>query len=148
MIDLLTIEGIPPYDCKIEFDIIELVGSLTHRELHRVKNISGVRAGELLDALTSGDTDVQLALAVILLNRKGKRVDEEKLWNAPAASGLTITLDPARDDEEDLEGDDDDPPTEASASTSDEPRPNGGESTSPTSDSSQASSPSPTGLPD
>lgn len=122
--DKLIVEGIPALNGVYEFDITELLalgapGALTNREGHRIKMMSGVRVGELMDALEAGDNDVVIALAAIVMTRKGKRVDEELLWDAPIGGG--VTLDIATRVEE---GDAEDPPAEAATA----PQTNGGES--------------------
>ena len=72
------IEGLPPYDgtYEIEFD------TFTNRELHTIKTLAGVRAGELEEAADAGDTDLVVAFAVIALQRAGLKVDPEAIWNA------------------------------------------------------------------
>lgn len=137
MQDKLIITGISPYDGEYDFDILELIGSLTNRELHRVKLMSGIRAGELFDSLKAGDTDLIIALAVVELTRRGRRVDEDAFWDAPALGGVTLDIAEREDDE--------DPPAEAAIGDTDSPKPNGGESSKEPSDKDQASSPSPTG---
>lgn len=92
MQDRLVITGIPPFDGEHDFDLVDMLGSLTNRELHRIKVISGVRAGELFESLKAGDSDLVVAFACILLGRKGKRVDEDALWDAPAGSGITLEI--------------------------------------------------------
>lgn len=105
--DKLVVTGLGRrLDGEYEFDLSGLLGvgtpdSLTNRELHRIKVMSGVRAGELEDALVAFDNDVLVALAAVVLTRHGKVVDEEKLWDAPAGSGLRLEIG---------ERDEDDPP--------------------------------------
>ena len=74
----LRIDGAPPYDG--EYDIPT---SYTNRELHKIKQISGTRAGELAEALTAGDVGTMVAIAAIILERQGKWpvVNLEPLWN-------------------------------------------------------------------
>lgn len=62
----------------------------TNRELHRIKVVSdGIRAGELIDALEANDTSAFVAVATVAVERTGKKVDPELLWDAPVGS---ITL--------------------------------------------------------
>lgn len=79
--DKIKVSGVPPWDGDYDFD-----GNLKNRELHRIKKITGIRAGELVDALAAGDTDVLVALAVVVLERNDKHVDPEDLWNAEVGS--------------------------------------------------------------
>lgn len=76
--DKIVIKGARPYDGEWEFDS----GFFTNRELHTIKRISGLRAGELNEALKAGDTDLVVALAVVALQRHGKQVDEDTIWDA------------------------------------------------------------------
>ena len=79
--DKVVVNGVPPWDGEYEFD-----GSLKNRELHRIKKITGIRAGELGEALVSGDTDILVALAVVAIERTGKTVDVDDFWNAEVGS--------------------------------------------------------------
>ena len=86
--DKLIVTGLEELDGEYDCDFTEmtlLVGepqSLTNAEGHRIKTMTGVRAGELYEALTAGDNDVLVALAAIILTRAGKRFDESRLWDA------------------------------------------------------------------
>ena len=84
----LLVEGIDPFDGEYEID--PDVG-FTNRELNIIKRISGVRAGELDEALKAGDNDLVLAITAVAVRQKGRDWQEfEKLaWEAPAGS---ITL--------------------------------------------------------
>ena len=128
-------------------DFLDLVtigtpASLTNREAHRVKVMTGVRAGELMAALASGDSDVTVALAAVILERHGKRVDEDLLWDAPVDSGITFDLAERDTDEED---DDESPPAEPAETPADESSTSGGGSSRLTLES-PANDQSPTGL--
>src|SRR5262245_15027266 len=95
--DKLIISGIPQLDGAFEFDLVRLLSlgdsqSLTNRELHRVKTLTGIRGGEIGEAFAAGDTDVTIALAVVVLTRHGRRFDEDVLWDAPAGSAIKIEL--------------------------------------------------------
>lgn len=48
--------------------------TFTYREIGTIKRVSGLRAGELEDALAAGDVDVIVALAVIAATRAGETV--------------------------------------------------------------------------
>lgn len=82
----VTIEGIPPWDGDYEFPDL----SFTNRELHEIKKLSGVRAGELFDALVAGDAAVDVAVTCVILARSDKHVDPDDLWDA---EGGAITFD-------------------------------------------------------
>lgn len=72
---ILTVQGLE----------LPIAPPFTNRELHLVKQIAGVRAGELGDALEHRDNDVIVALAHIALRRAGRtRPTLEELWEMPA----------------------------------------------------------------
>lgn len=85
----ILIEGAPPYDGEYELDL-----NFTNRDLHTVKQISGVRAGELDEAIRVGDLDVVVALAVNALRRAGHQVNIDILWDAEAGK-ITLIEDEA-----------------------------------------------------
>lgn len=78
--DTIKISGIPGHDGDYQID----ASFFTNRELHKIKQLSGVRAGELQEALNAGDSDVIVAVAVIAMQRNGKAVNEDAIWDAPA----------------------------------------------------------------
>lgn len=81
--------------------------SFTYRELQTFKTVAGVRPIEMEDALTSGDPDVVIALAMVCAKRAGHTFTDEMLLDLEVGA---ITL----------EGDAEDPPTgsvEASVET-------------------------------
>lgn len=82
-----TLDGV--YDCRLD--------NFNLSELHEIKRISGVRAGEITEALIAGDTDLMLAMAVITLRREGKQPDVESLWLSEAGK---LRFDFLSDDEE------------------------------------------------
>lgn len=90
MTDFLDVHGLGPIDGEYAFDMEEIMGSFTYRELHKIKQIAGVRAGEIEDALVAGDSDVNLAFAIIILTRHGRRFNEDVLWDAPVDAGFTF----------------------------------------------------------
>ena len=100
--DKLTIDGIAAnVDGVYEFDLEELLNSLTNREIHQIKVMSGVRLGELNDALSAGDNDLIIAFAYLILRRRGKRIDEDTLWDAPAGTKVMLDLADRQEDEPD-----------------------------------------------
>lgn len=69
------------------------LASFTNRELHLIKQESGVRAGELGEAFAARDNDLLVALAMITLQRAGKgdiSQFKDLLWDADAGK---ITFD-------------------------------------------------------
>lgn len=148
----LVIDGVFGLDGEYEADL----SYFTNRELHQIKKQTGIRAGEFSEAFASGDNDVMVAFAVVILNRAGKEGAEDLLWDAKAGS-VTLLL-----DDEDEEGDageggvgarpPDSPTTsgpesspDADSSGSDENEPS--TETSPTPLALLESDPSPTGFP-
>lgn len=140
-VDKIVIEDVPPYDGEYEFE-----GAFTNRELHIIKRISGVRAGELEEASTAMDSDLLVAIAVVLLRRAGKlprHVPDEAVelfWEAEAGS---IRYVGAKGDAG--------PPAPTSSDALAEPSVNDGSSgaaSSASSGTSEESDPSRTGLPD
>lgn len=76
----LIVDGIPPYDGEYEVS-----QDLTNRELHLIKKVSGVRAGELEEAFAAGDNDLVVAITVITLQRNGfPDASVEAIWDADA----------------------------------------------------------------
>jgi hypothetical protein len=75
---ILVITGIPPYDGEYPIDD----SGFTTAEYHQIKQISGVRSGELQEALAAGDAAVAVALTAITLQRNGKVVQLGLLWEA------------------------------------------------------------------
>lgn len=78
----LVIEGCPPWDGSYELPDF----SFTNRELHRIKTISGIRGGELVDALASEDAAVFVALATVVVERTGQRLDPDDFWDTQRTS--------------------------------------------------------------
>ena len=140
--DKLIVTGLGKHlDGEYECDLLDLAlqansGLLTNRELHRIKVMSGVRRGEFVDALSAYDNDLLVAFAAVILARKGKAVNEDALWDAPADA---VTYDIGEREP--------DPPAEPAATPeTDSPSTSGGGSPSLTSEN-QANGQSPTGHP-
>ncbi len=57
----------------------EMPNNFTFREMHLVKRITELRAGEIYPALQAGDTDVVAAFAIIAVRRAKPWLDAEKL---------------------------------------------------------------------
>src|SRR5512146_1587205 len=83
----ITLTGLPPFDGQFDLDF---ASPFTMRELHWIKEIAGVRVGELDEAGQKGDSDLLLAFTVIAAYRAGKVRKEqvkqfsEVLLDAPA----------------------------------------------------------------
>lgn len=152
--DRLIVKGLGVADGEYDFDLVELAnigtpGSLTTRELHKVKLDAGVLPAAIVQAVSGLDAGLMVCLASILITRNGKRVNEERLWDARFVYGFAET--PDIDAEKTVvafvianraeEEEEQDPPAMARPSS-----PSGGESSRPTSDE-PASDPSPTGPP-
>lgn len=140
--DKLIVKGLSKsldgeYDCDIVgMMTLDHPEALTNREGHKIKVMSGVPAGQIEGALRSGDNDVLVALASVVLARHGKAFDEEQLWDAPMGSGLDFDI-------ADREEDEDASPPDSSTSSED-----GGSSSSLSTSENQELDPSPTGTPD
>lgn len=89
--DKIVITGIPPYDGEYPFE-----SNYSYAELHTIKRLAGVRGGELMDALESGDSDIIVAAAVIALERAGKNPDEADIWKATVGS-IQLVGEPSTD---------------------------------------------------
>lgn len=143
--DKLIVKGLGPkldgeYPCNLTSMLLESTPhTLTNREGHRVKVMSGVRAGELWEAMSAGDNDVLLALAAVVLTRAGKDFEEDMLWDAPMGSGVAFEV-----EEREEEADEEDPPAEES----EPPEPDGGETSSSETSDLPESDQSGTGTPD
>lgn len=99
----LKIEGVGPHaDGEHEIDLAGLNG----REAHLIKQVSGVRLGEIGEALNAGDYDVVVAIAKIVLDRAGQTVPVAALLEAPIGK-ITVDL---TSDATDAKEDEDRPP--------------------------------------
>lgn len=146
--DKLVVAGLGGIDGEYDCDIAGMLSlgtpdSLTNGEGRQIKLMSGVRAGELEEAIIAGDSDVLVALAAVILRRHRVRFDEKTLWDAPMGSALDLRMDEPEEDEDNV------PPGIAPPEkASDELEPSGGASSSRQSDGLQESHPSSTGRPD
>lgn len=77
-----------------KYDVPE---SYTYRELGLIKRLSGVRAGEISEALKAGDAEVVAALAIIAMRRAGEDVAEDDVLDMDVSA---ITFDDDGDDED------------------------------------------------
>src|SRR5574338_1279460 len=105
MEDKLIVNGVnPSIDGEHPCDILGMltVGhpeSMTNRELHRIKVMTGILAGDLMDAINNSDMDASVALAAVILSRHGKEFQEDWLWDAPMGAGLTFEIRQAKEQE-------------------------------------------------
>jgi hypothetical protein len=126
--DKLVISGLGKLDGEYPFDFLDLLvegrpGSLTHRELHRIKMVTGLRAGEFEDAWRNGDNDLYIVLSLVILTRAGKSYDDDLLWDAKAGQ-LQIVLG-EREEEDDVDPPVSEPPV---SEQSEQPAQSGGDS--------------------
>jgi hypothetical protein len=92
--DTLTIKGLGnrfdgDYSCDVG-DLLTPSGDepLTNEEARLVKRISGARGNEIGEAFLAGDTDVLMALAIIVASRHGKTLNEEMLLKARIGAAM------------------------------------------------------------
>jgi len=111
----ITIEGVPLFDGTYDLD---LSVPFNGRELHLIKELAGVRLGEIPAALEADDYDVLIAITAITLTRNGKlqknaalRAAQEILMEAPAGSIRADFTDTVEDDAEPPEQTRCEPPT-------------------------------------
>ncbi len=57
---------------------------MSNREYNLIKEISGAVGDDVPRGFINGDAAVRMALAIVVLERAGKRVEHEILWNAKA----------------------------------------------------------------
>ena len=113
----IIITGVPGVDGEYDFDM-----TFTHRDFHTIKQVAGVRANEVQDALEGGDLDIVVAMAEIALRRAGVAHSVDDLWDAEAGA---ITLDVADVEETDV----DIPPSPEDEPRSDDEKPSSGHAT-------------------
>lgn len=138
----IRVEGIPGLDGEYPLDL----NSLSNRDFRTVKQMAGVRALEMEDALAAGDNDVMVAFGAIALRRAGRVFREDQLWDAPLGS-ITYLEDKAEGEEEAPEEED---PTPSEPQPSAEPSgASSGPSSSPTGGATPpTSTPNGTGTPE
>ncbi len=78
----LIINGVPPWDGDYPFDDF----AFTNRELYEIKQLCGIRAGELIEALDANDTGAYVGIGMVVLKRHGKLLEADDLWNANVGS--------------------------------------------------------------
>lgn len=90
----VVLTGVQPWDGTYVFEDF----NLTNRELHRIKEISGIRAGELIEALEANDRAAFVGFAVVMLARHGKTVHPDDLWDGDSASIRIVLGDEVEED--------------------------------------------------
>ena len=95
----LIVDGVPPWDGEYQFDDF----SFTNRELYDIKQLSGLRASELIEALDANDTSAYVGVGMVVLRRHDMKLEADDLWNAKVGS-IRIDI-----------GDDADPPTQTAS---------------------------------
>jgi hypothetical protein len=123
--DTIRIEGVPQYDGEYPID----VSTLTMRELHQMKQLTGLRLFEFDSALAAGDLDVIVGLAVVSLQRAGKTVDADLIWDAELGAVSLIV------------GDDDGPPAASPNEPHSDDQTSSGDASSSDSDSPETTPP-------
>lgn len=138
---VFTLTDVPPFDGVYEADF--KASPFNNRELHWIKETSGVRLGEMEEAANAGDNDLLVAWAAIAVIRSGKARKEnyrdltDLLFEA---EGGKITAKIVKEDA------DADPPAEAAAApTPDEKQPSSSADSNGTGDASQVTNPASTG---
>lgn len=106
----VVIDNIPPWNG--EWPLADFY--FTNRELHRIKQISGLRAGELIEALDANDSAAYVGVAVVALERAGKNIDPDEFWDAPVGS-ISLNLEEADVDAVPLDVPAGDEPSESGA---------------------------------
>lgn len=66
------------YDCKLD--------DLTNREFHLIRQMSGIAPTGVVGGLLSQDVGLVVALSTVVLEREGKTVNVEALWDAQHGS--------------------------------------------------------------
>jgi hypothetical protein len=112
--------------------------TFTYREIKLMKTLTGLRPGELLEAIALQDPDAAIAMAAICLLRSGELRNPNALYEKDAGSIVLDLEDDDQDDDEDEgaepvgppdEGGDGTPVTRAPRARASSPRKNGGRST-------------------
>ena len=103
----IVIKGIGGIDGEYDLDIGAMLDfghpeTLTQGEAHKIKKATGLRLGELEDAVDAGDTDMVIAFAIVVLDRAKKRYDIESLWDAPLGAVILEADESASDEADDV----------------------------------------------
>ena len=131
----IVITGVPGLDGEYPLDM-----TFTHRDFRTIKQVSGVRANEVMDAINAGDLDIIVALAEIAMRRANKHHSIEDVWDAEAGS---VTLDVT-----DEELNENPPPQPEGSENGSSKLPSGEDSSPSTEPSPETSSPPDSGIPE
>lgn len=87
--DILKVEGLGRVNGEYECDIVGLVDissdeALTVREAQFVRDFSGARGGEIVEAFLAGDMSVRSAIAMVILRRADKPLRDETVLDLKA----------------------------------------------------------------
>ncbi len=87
--DILKVEGVGRVSGEYECDVAGLVDissdeALTIREAQFVRDFSGARGGEIVEAFLAGDMSVRSAIAMVILKRKGMPLREDTVLDLKA----------------------------------------------------------------
>src|SRR3954451_17021770 len=104
---IVEIEGVPGFDGRYPLNLSE--EPFTMWELHLIKKVSGIRAGELEEASDAGDSDLVVVLAVVAMRRAGKVRKEHAIQVADLLMDSAAGVIRYREDDK---GDDASPPAE------------------------------------
>lgn len=105
MEDKLIVSGVhEDIDGEHPCDILGMLtvghpNSLTNRELHKIKVMTGIVAGNLFDAINNGDMDATVGFAAVILDRNSKSYQEDWLWDAPMGASLRFEIRQGEDEE-------------------------------------------------
>lgn len=88
---LVKISDVPPFDGTYSLDLSTLNG----RELHLIKQVSGVRGNELEEAMLAGDYDLLIALTLIAIERSGKVAPPASVLLDADVGHIVVDEDPA-----------------------------------------------------
>ena len=101
--DWLIIEGVPPWDGRYEFDIVEQPP--TYREWGWVKRFSGYMPLTIDQGMNGGDPELYAAFAAMALHRAGRIQPSEaqgivdRLADAPFGATVRLELDDRVEDD-------------------------------------------------
>lgn len=106
MEDKLIVRGVhESIDGEYPCDILGMLtvgheNSMTNRELHKIKVMTGILAGDLMDQINNSDMDASVALAAVILDRNDKTFQDDWLWDAPMGAGITFDIRAAKEKDE------------------------------------------------
>jgi hypothetical protein len=96
---IIRITGISGFNGDYPLDLEEEF--LGNDELHELKKETGIRGGEITEALDAGDNDLLVMLAVFAVRRSGKTISPSVVWKAKVG-GIEFIVDEEEEGEESL----------------------------------------------